>query len=145
MPSLDKNRTYLPKEALQIDGTVPVVMGKGRLSGAAKARIAELVEKGYRIAGYELEKTSNSVPAKKSKVKADKPVAKVKQVPITNEKVIADFVIIYDMTMYKAVGTDNKEWGMAEVCNNCRVSLVQCHCGNPVILGDIPVRIVSRG
>lgn len=129
--TLSKNITYAPKEALALDGVVPVKAGKGRISLAADARCRELAAQGYRIKGYE---TTNTATAK----------VEVKKVVSTNEKIISDFVILYPRDMYKAVAADGKVYGMAECCNNCRVSLVQNHCDNPTILGDIAVKIVPR-
>lgn len=132
---LVKNRTYSPKEALDIDGKVPVKLGKGRMSAAAIARIHELVNEGYSIKGYAAAPTSKST---------DKAIAApvVQRVAPVNVKTVAEFVIFWPLEEFKAVGADKRVWSMKECCNTCRVSLVQCHCGNPTILGDIPVSIV---
>lgn len=132
---LEKNRTYTPKEALAADGKIAVVLGRGRMPKGGDERCKELAAKGYRIKGYAIDK---SAP-----ITADAPV-QVKRVNATNEKVIQDFVIFYERDLYKAIGSDGKTYGMAEVCNNCRVSLVQNHCDNPTIYGDIAVEIVRR-
>lgn len=122
------------KEALAKDG-FPVVMGKGRLSREANARIEELVALGWDIQGY----------VRTSPKSVTSPVA-VKKVPVSSsEKVVQEYVILYDERMYKAVADNGKEYGMREVCNNCMVSLVQNHCPNPTILGDIAVTILPRG
>ena len=34
-----------------------------------------------------------------------------------------------------------KVFGMREVCNNCRVSLVMCACANPTIYGNVVVKL----
>lgn len=44
-------------------------------------------------------------------------------------------------TAYEFVNGNRKRVGMRECCNNCSVSLVQCHCGAPVYLGDRRVYI----
>lgn len=139
--ALDKSRIYTPKEALHDDPdwTIPVTLGRGRMPKGGDAHCRALVEKGYKIKGYSV----SSTPAK-STSKASKP-AVVKRGKPTNEKVIADYVIFWDDQAYKAVSDNKQVYGMAEVCNNCRVSLVQCHCGGPTILGDIAVRIVPVG
>lgn len=124
-----------PKEALAKDGRVPVSMGRGRLSREAIARCKELVAEGWVIKGYALDNSPKSVA---------EPVA-VKKVPASNEKVVQEFTILYDESAYKAVTADGKEYGMREVCNTCRVSLVQNMCPAPTILGDISVSIVPRG
>lgn len=126
-----------PKQALEKDGTIPVKQGRGRLSADAVERCKWLVaNKGWSIKGYSVSDTVAT---------PDKPTEKVvKKVAVNNEKVIQDFVILFDERMFKAIGVDKKEWGMREVCNSCRVSLVQCHCDNPTILGGISVKIVPR-
>jgi hypothetical protein len=123
-----------PKEALAKDGRVPVSMGRGRLSREGIARCKELVAEGWVINGYSVD-TSPSKSTEKTVVK---------KVPQTNEKVIQDFVILYDLRLYKAVAENGKTYTLRECCNNCRVSLVQCHCGKPTILGDIQVSIVPQ-
>lgn len=123
-----------PKEALAKDG-FPVKQGRGRLSREADARCRELAAQGWTIKGYAVDKA-----APKS---ATAPVV-VKKAPVNNEKVIADFTLVYDENAYTAKGSDGKSYGMREVCNNCRVSLVQNHCDNPTILGNIAVTIVPR-
>lgn len=45
---------------------------------------------------------------------------------------------------YKAVGADGKTYGMREVCNTCRVSLVNHFCDSPTIYGNIAVHIRKR-
>ena len=89
---------------------------------------------GWDIKGYQVTKTDNSPTAEST----------VKKVSTSTEKVIADFTILYERDLYNAIGDDGKVWGMANACNNCRVSLVQCHCGNPTIFGNIPVTIKMR-
>lgn len=122
-----------PKEALAKDG-FPVSMGRGRLSREAIARCKELVAQGWVIKGYET--TTKS---------ATEPVAVKKVAVKSSEKVVQEYVILYDERMYKAVASDGKEYGMREVCNNCMVSLVQNHCSNPTILGGIAVTILPSG
>lgn len=123
-----------PKQALIKDGKVPVKEGRGRLSRDADSRCRELAAMGWNIKGY-----SVSTPAT---VEAP---AEVKKVKVANEKVVQDFTILYDEKVYKAVRlSDNKEVGMREVCNICRVSLVQNHCEAPTILGNIRVAIMPR-
>lgn len=135
-PTLSKNITYSPKDILAIDGRVAVKQGRGRMSKAAVDRITELVNEGYRVKGY----AANSSTA--NKATPDEPV-EVKRVSVNNNE-IAEFVILWDLDEYKAIDENGKEWGMREICNNCMVSLVQCHCHNSTILGDIRVSIVRR-
>lgn len=78
-------------------------------------------------------------------VTSDTEKVSVKSVNTQTEKVVQDITILYPKHLYHAVGIDDKKtYGMPEVCNNCRVSLVQCGCGNPVILGGIRVRIIPN-
>lgn len=131
--ALNKNIVYKPKDALIEDGRVAgIKSGRGRLPAAAIARIHELVAEGYKIIGYEQDKPK------------DKSAPKVVRVKPSAEKVVQEYIILYPESMYKAIDPDGKERGMAEVCNHCMVSLVQCHCDNPTILGDIPIKIVPR-
>jgi hypothetical protein len=118
-----------PKEALIKDGQIPTSMGRGRLSRVQDQRCRELASKGWDIEGYS-RSSSPTAPVVKNK-------------PVRNEKVIADFVIFWEEAEYKAMSGKTVH-SMREVCNNCRVSLVQCHCGSPTILGNIPIRIVRK-
>lgn len=134
-----------PKQALIKDNEtrpeserIPVKKGRGRLSKAANDRVIYLVQnKNYSVKGYE---ASTSTPATAS---APATVS-VKKVAVSGEKVIHDFVIFYEESMYKAVALDKRVFSMRECCNNCRVSLVQCHCGRPSVLNNIVVSIVPK-
>lgn len=128
-----------PKQALIKDGKVPVKEGRGRLSREGDSRCRELASQGWSIKGYEV---SQGAPNPTAEIPLPGPT--VKKVKVVNEKVVQEFVILYDERQYKAINTDKKEVGMREVCNTCRVSLVQCHCGHPTILGGIAVTIVPR-
>lgn len=131
-----------PKEALAKDGKITVKNGRGRLSADAVKRIHELVAEGWQIKGYAVEKPS-ATP-----VPDTAPV--VKRVAVATEKVVQDFTLLYDERAFEAVNATTKKPvggkfnGMREVCSNCRVSLVQCHCGSPTILGDVKVVIRPR-
>lgn len=114
---------------------MPVKMGKGRLSLAGDARCRELAALGWAIKGYQA--TTNPNPTTAQPVE-------VKKVTNLNEKVVSDFTLVYDENLYHAVTATGKVYGMREVCNKCRVSLVQNHCANPVILGDIHVTIKPK-
>lgn len=122
-----------PKEALIKDGTIPVKEGRGRLSREANDRCSWLVEnKGWSIKGYNLKQATTSAA----------PV--VKKTVVNNTKVIEDYVIFYEEENWTATDSSGKIWGMREVCNNCMVSLVQCHCGKPTILGDIKLTLKPK-
>ena len=130
-----------PKEALIKDGTIPVKEGRGRLSREAIERCKWLVaNKGWDIKGYEVAKPVPSTST--APVTPAEPV--VKKVKPDNVKEVKEFTIFWPEDSFKAVGLDKKVWGMREVCNTCRVSLVQNQCEHPTILGGIPVKIVPR-
>lgn len=130
-----------PKQALIKDGTVPVKEGRGRLSREADERCRQLVSEGWDIRGYAVN-TTKSVDLPDKPVAQSKPT--VNKVIVTNEKVVQEFTILYDERAYVAVDATGQPWSMRNACNNCRVSLVQCHCGNPSIFGDIGVKIVAK-
>jgi len=134
---LTKTKTYTPKEALAGDPawTTPVKLGRGRMPAGGDAHCRSLAAQGYRIKGYDAPTSTSTAPVEASEVVKTKATA---------GKVIEEFTILYDKNAYKAVGEDGKVYGMPEVCNTCRVSLVQNHCLNPTILGGIPVKIVPR-
>lgn len=71
---------------------------------------------------------------------------RVKRDPAVVEQRIYDTIVYtFDEKYYRATNSNTgAHVGMREVCNNCRVSLVQCHCDKPTVLGDIPVTIVPR-
>ena len=85
---------------------------------------------------------SDNAPKRVIADKSSKPAPKVEK---ADPNRIADIVILYPKDEYHAKGGDGKVYGMAEVCNTCRVSLVQNMCENPTILGNIPVRIIPNG
>lgn len=138
---LNKTTTYSPKEALDADPDwkTPIKLGRGRMPTGGDAHCRALAAQGYRIKGYQVEPTnevSTSTP--------DAPVApKVVKVKAVGQE-IANFVILWEEKEWKALDENNKEHTMRWVCNNCRVSLVQCHCGSPEIIGGVKVRIVPR-
>jgi hypothetical protein len=115
--------------------------GRGRLSRDAVAKCTELAGQGWSIAGYVVTESNKSV------VSPGQPTVTpvVKKVAPANEKIVQDFTILYDEKAYTAVDNMGKKWSMRNVCNNCRVSMVQCHCGHPTIFGDIAVTIKSSG
>lgn len=137
-----------PKEALIKDNAtrpeserIPVKEGRGRMSRTAVERIHWLIStKGWAIKGYEAVKPSK--PVASNPTAPSEPV-KVKRVPVTGVKEVQDFVIFFPEESFKAQGKD-RVWSMRECCNNCRVSLVQCHCEDPVILGGIKVSILPK-
>ena len=127
------------KEYLLANGRFKEI-GRGRFSLDNHAFLKAAYDKGERFTDWP------KGDVVESKGKDEKPVIRVKRDPklANGEKVIQDFVVFYERDAYKAVAGNGKVYGMAEVCNNCRVSLVQCHCGKPTILGDITVTIKPR-
>ena len=124
-----------PKDALAKDGKITVKAGRGRMSREAVERCKELAAQGWDIKGY-------TTVVLSTPTKVVKPVAKA---PVTRPtKVVQDYVIFFEEKGFKALDETGKEWSMREVCNNCRVSLVQNHCDNPTIVGDVRVTIVPR-
>jgi hypothetical protein len=131
-----------PKEALQADG-FPVKMGKGRLSREAIERCKELAAEGKQIKGYEV------VTPKATSTSTAPAAPVVNKVKDSNVKEVLEFTIYWPEESFKAVDLngkviDGKYAGMREVDRGCGVSLVQCLCPNPVIVGDQRVKIVPR-
>ena len=126
-----------PKEALAKDGTIEVKLGRGRMPAGGHDRCQWLVDnEGYSIKGYVKSGNTSSSTAE--------PV-KPKRIPANgNLENYADVVYTYPETSHKAVGPNGEVYGMRECCNTCRVSLVQCHCGHPTILGNIPITIALK-
>lgn len=149
--TLNLNTTYTPKEALDADPnwTIPVKLGRGRMPKGGDEHCRSLVAQGYRIKGYEVAATSVVRPGQARKVNAETrtdetPAPVVKRAAAANVKEVKEFTILYDEKAYKAVSKSGKEYGMREVCNTCRVSLVQNSCLFPTILGGIAVEIKPR-
>lgn len=131
-----------PKEYLVSIGAIDKV-GRGRLSAAHIELCKEGAAKGISIEGYSV----STAPVTSTD---DKPKTVVTKSAPSGEKVISDFVILYDEREFKAIERTAKvERSMREACGNCRVSLVQCTCGAPAIVardasGSVRVDIVRR-
>lgn len=123
------------KEALLAAGRIDKI-GRGRISLANHAWLQTEYDKGVRFSDWPKGKVVVSEP------EVGPAVARVQR--SEDDENYGDIIYSYPESSYRAVGKDGKEWGMREVCNTCHVSLVQCHCGNPTILGYIPVTIVAR-
>lgn len=123
-------KTYAtPKAALFDHGKIKAI-GKGRISRENHAWLESEISAGnIQITGATIVKSETSTV--------------VKTVGPT-EKHIPDITILYDKRDYHALGPNGEKYGMAEVCNTCRVSLVQNQCEHPTILGGIPVRIIPN-
>jgi len=120
------------------------LLAAGRIKAITRGRISrenhEWLEK--EISAKRISITGATV-VKSETAKGEKRVS-VKAVNGSTEKHIADFTILYPKNDYHAIGNDGKTYGMAEVCNNCRVSLVQNQCEDPMILGNVRVQIVRN-
>ncbi len=114
--------------------------GRGRLSRKAVDKCMELSGKGWHIAGYVVQAAAPAVKGSPTSTVA--PV--VKKVPVAAVTPVQDFVILHPENMFQAIGPKKKVYGMREACNNCGVSLVQCNCASPTILGHIRVSIEPR-
>lgn len=124
-----------PKEYLKSIGAIEVIK-QGRLSRENKALCAKAAAEGTFIEGFSPE---SSAPASVKVVKPKRDVPR--------EVGYSYIDVPYPKGVYKAMA-GKVEHGMAEVCNNCRVSLVQCHCGSPTIStwkGTVAVTIVPTG
>lgn len=123
-------------EALLAAGMIKAIT-RGRRSRANTEWLDAQVAKGTKFSDYP--KGSVPVPAKPvvEKPKSDG-TSKASQ---GKEKVIADYVVFYDINTMECVEPNGTTHSLAECCNNCRVSLVQCHCGAPSIYNNIPVTI----
>lgn len=125
-------KTYAsPKEALLDAGRIKAIT-RGRISTDNHAWLeAEIAANRIAISNVTVVKS------------VDKPVA-VKTNNNSSVKEILEYTIYWHKDAYHAKSTDGRVWSMAEVCNNCRVSLVQCLCGHPTILGNIEVKIIPN-
>lgn len=133
------------KEALLKAGKIQAIT-RGRISKDNHAWLAEQVAKGVKFSDYGENKVSlvKSSPKQRPATKTVSLVKAKSSVDDTGDSGIYSDLVRYHRDEYKAVALDGKVYGMAECCNNCRVSLVQCACGNPTILGGIAVKIVAR-
>lgn len=119
------------KEYLLSHGKIAAI-GRGRISLDNHAFLQKAYESGQRFTDW----------PKGEVIKTDETV-RVKRDPVqSNEKLVQEFTVLYDLDFYRAVASDGRTFTLREVCNNCRVSMVQCHCGSPTILGGIAVKIV---
>jgi hypothetical protein len=131
-----------PKEALAQDGTVPVKMGKGRLSGEAIARCKVLAQEGWDIKGY-------SVTVAPATATTPNPTAAVvKEKVLQGQKVIVELAPMrYTLDEWQAVSETpvfgQTVFSMKEVCRGCGVSLAYHVCNSPIVLG-VPVKVVRK-
>lgn len=112
--------------------------GRGKFSNDAKAALATALASGQKFSDWP-KSVGQNAPAKAEK--ASKPASETTGLP--------DYVFPSEMpwpeSEYSAVAKVGKKvYSMREVCNNCRVSLVQCACGLPMIHGSIAVTITRK-
>ena len=124
------------KQALLKAGRIKAIT-RGRISLDNHAWLKAQHDNGVRFSDW---------PKGKVEVDTSAPnVVRVKRDPMVEQRIYDTIVYTFDEKYYRATNSDTgAHVGMREVCNNCRVSLVQCHCGKPTVLGDIPVKIVPR-
>lgn len=129
-----------PKEYLFKHGFIQNI-GRGRISQSNHEILAKAVADGVKIDNY-------------SPVESTKPTGEVtfknSVAPTNNEKVIADFSYRFPLDTPAHCFIDGKKTvvSMREACNNCRVSLVQCHCGQTTISspnGTGSIRVYIEG
>lgn len=122
--------------------------GRGRISADGHAWLKQQYDKGVRFSDW----PKGEVVVTKTKATAKKPESET--VKVTRETTETGFVepvpYRFPEAEFKAVevGT-RKERSMRSACNNCRVSLVVCHCPEPRIVavnggGSVRVEIVKR-
>lgn len=106
---------------------------RGRLSREAKAALERAIADGMKFSDI----SSNST-------------GEIKKVVPNSE--FTDYTppsqYRYPEHAYEAIARENGKtvrYGMREVCNNCRVSLVGHRCDSPTILYNIPVTIRPKG
>lgn len=125
-----KAREYLVEKGLAKAGA------RGRFSREGKAALIEAVANGVVFDDWPKEEITVVHKGKSVDVKA------AVEKPIDSEYLFPS-EFLYPETDYRAMA-GKTEYGMREVCNNCRVSLVMCSCGSPTILGSIVVTIERR-
>lgn len=125
-----------PKEYLVSIGELTEVK-RGRLSLAHIEMCKKAAAEGISIEGYEV-----------SRPTAAQPNVEVKKVAVTNEKVVSEVFIRYELDEFVAVEADGTRHDLKQACK-CGYSLVGHICENPQILvkgksGHQPVTIVRR-
>lgn len=112
--------------------------GKGRLSGAANAKLNDLVVNGWDILGMSITHSTDTAA----------PVVKTEKAG-TSKEIVELLPYRYDEEAWKAISKvpvfGTKTFGMREVCHNSGFSLVGCYScpdnDSHIVLG-VPVQIV---
>lgn len=130
------------KDALLKAGRIKAIT-RGRMSLDNHAWLKGQYDKGIRFSDW----PKGEVIALKATHDAPAEVH-VKRKPVESGKVVDDVTIFWHKDAYDAISKEpvygQTVHTMASVCNNCKVSLVQCHCGRPTIYGDVSVTITPR-
>lgn len=110
-------------------------MGRGKFSTAAKEAIAKAEAEGIKF--------SDVAAPTRTAPPATKDTAPVVKSP-TDTPYLSPSDFRFPEVDYRAVDGNGKERSLREVCNTCRVSLVNHMCDSPTILGNIAVVIRER-
>ena len=131
---MQSKRDYAASLGLAIAGA------RGKFSNAAKEAIAKAEAEGMKFS--DTGPTKATGPSRSASPVGDPKTAATPSAGVSDYIFPSDFR--YPEGEYKAVGSDGKTYGMREVCNNCRVSLVNHMCDTPVIYGDVTVHIRGK-
>lgn len=127
---MQTRREYLADKGLAIAGA------RGKFSNAGKVALVEAEKAGVKF--------SDGAPVPRVMREVDSEPA-----PAQKSSRFVDYLYPSDFAWpeieFEAVEkVTGKSQSMREVCNNCRVSLVMCTCGDPTIYGSIAVTIRER-
>ena len=111
-----------PKHALVKDGFLPKGSEnvRGRLSLAAKNRLAELVAMGWDIEGFSINKAT----------------AAVEKRPKNDPNTVIDIPDESRSEFLWRAYAGGREIGMRTACNTCKASLTYCRCQSPRVWLD---------
>lgn len=115
---------------------------RGKFSNAAKQWLVDQESKGIKFSDSD---ATTPVARKSAPVKSSGAPSKETETGMTDYVFPSDYR--FPESEYRAVvrnGGKVKEYGMREVCNNCRVSLVNHGCNSPVIHGGIIITIEPK-
>lgn len=119
--------------------------GRGKFSKVAHGALAEAIANGVKFSDYP--KVGKPAPVKSDTPKVEKAAGQKPVAPSGTAEILFPDEYRWPEAEYRAVSFDDGKkvvHGMAEVCNNCRVSLVMCACESPMIYGRIQVRIEKK-
>lgn len=128
-----------PKEYLVKHGHLDKI-GRGRLSSKHIEIIENAVANGANIEGYSATAAPvENEPKVVRKVENNNDIVELQPYRYSEDEFVA----------FEYVDGKKITRSLREACRNCRVSLVQCWCGNPTIVarngcGDVSVTIVRK-